>query len=59
MGFIDDVDHGTDARSTAKTTRLDSGFSMSGSELSLWEVTLIWRRLMNRRLNGPQVLRQA
>ena len=35
-----------DAGSIAKTTRLDSGFSMSGSELSLWEVTLIWRRLM-------------
>ena len=34
-GFIDDVDHGTTARGTAKITCLDSGFAMSGSELSL------------------------
>ena len=55
---MDDVDHGMHTCGTAKITCLHFGFTVCGSELDL-EVQLILRRLMNLRLNGPQVVRQA
>ena len=42
----------------AKITSLDSGFAMSEVSLVL-EVVLILRGLMNQRLNGSQIVRQA